>query len=174
MAIEVEDGTGKANAVAYVDATYADTYFGARGFTIWVGLALSEKEQALVRAGDYMNMMFRWSGSRATTTQRMDWPRKDVVLHDVDVASNAIPTLLKDACCEIAIRAAAGPLLLDPAADSSGRLLGKVVERVGPVESEKTYIARGQMSVPQPYKRFPQVDALLRPLLQNVTPTVYR
>lgn len=174
MALIVEDGTGLANAVSYVDDIYADAYFGARGYTIWISLQLAEKQQALVRATDYMNAMFNWNGSRATTTQRLDWPRKNVTLHDVDVASDEIPNLVKDACCELAIRAAAGPLLLDPAVDSTGRLLGKIVERIGPVETEKTYIARGQMSMPQPYKRFPQVDALLKPLVSVASNSVYR
>lgn len=174
MAFIVETGAGVANANAYIDDIFADAHFGDRGFTIWVQLLLAEKQQAIVRATDYMGQMFSWAGERVNGAQALDWPRKGVYLHEVLIASNSIPLLLKQACAEIAIRAAAGPLLLDPSVDSTGRLLGKDVQRVGPVETEKTYIARGQMAIPERYKRFPQVERMLAPLVVSAGQEVYR
>jgi hypothetical protein len=167
MTIVVEDGTGLPNAVSYADANYADVYMQARGFTTWVALQTTEKEQALVRATDYMGLMFKWAGDRFTTTQALDWPRSGAELYGTDVGTDEIPILIKNACVELAYRAAQGPLILDPTQDDSGRLVGKVVERAGPIDEETTYIAKGQMSIPTLYKRYPFVDAMLRPLVEN-------
>jgi hypothetical protein len=35
MALEVEDGTGKADAEAYADVAYVDAFYTARGVTAW-------------------------------------------------------------------------------------------------------------------------------------------
>lgn len=44
MALEVEDGSGKANADSYISVADADAYFAARGITLWATMQEVEKE----------------------------------------------------------------------------------------------------------------------------------
>lgn len=118
MALIVEDGTGLSNAESYASVSECDTYLAANGITIWAPLLTAEKEQALRRATNFMLQAYRlkWKGQRATATQRLDWPRWNVLLPDLFGTTNAyvpndeIPATLKDATSELALMAAAGNL----------------------------------------------------------------
>ena len=54
----VEDGTGLANANAYVSVEFADEYFSARGNQTWVGLGSADKEAAIIKATDYLEAVY--------------------------------------------------------------------------------------------------------------------
>lgn len=118
MSLIVEDGTSLSNAESYASVAECDVYHAANGITIWAPLLVLEKEQALRRATNFMLQTFRtrWKGQRATSTQRLDWPRWNVQLPDlfgtVDayVPNTEIPQLLKDVLCELALLAAQGDL----------------------------------------------------------------
>jgi hypothetical protein len=82
-------------------------------------------EQALRRATDYMVGEYRrrWTGYRHDVTQVLDWPRDFVYLEPFILGavgsypylvSNAIvPTEVKNACAELALKGAAGDLAPD-------------------------------------------------------------
>jgi hypothetical protein len=126
MALEVEDGTGKANAEAYTSVAEADSHLALRGFSLWSTMSTAEKEQAIRRATDYMVQVYRlrWAGVRATLEQALDWPRAWVPIKDWAgltndgtplvtqgyYASNEIPAELKRASADLAYKAAAGEL----------------------------------------------------------------
>jgi hypothetical protein len=136
MAIIVEDGTGKADAEAYVDVSFSDAYHEKRGNEAWAALSSVVKEQCIVKATDYMVELYngRWKGMRRFTTQSLDWPRVGVVLDEfsaaeygtVDVPYYIVPEEVKKACAELALKASAGALTAD---------LGQGVlrETVGPI-----------------------------------------
>lgn len=113
MALEIEDGTGKANAEAYISVADADTYHGNRGNAAWAALATPAKEAALRQAADFMCTALRWSGARATATQALDWPRTGTELNGFQVASDVVPEVVRRACAELALRASSGSLLPD-------------------------------------------------------------
>lgn len=150
MALEVEDGTGKANAEAYISVADADTYFSDRGYTLWATLSTPEKEQALRRSTDYMEAVYgpQWLGEKSTTTQALSWPRTGT-----DYASDLIPRPVARANAELAFRAASGELAPD---------LGAQVkqETVGPISVTYADGARQQV-------RFQAVDAMLQGLLNG-------
>jgi hypothetical protein len=175
MAVIVEDGTGKADANSYASEAEADAYIAARGDPAWGALQASEKSAALIRATDYMRgYMHIWKGVRAVSTQALDWPRRYV--YDFDgtlLAENVLPLPVKTACIELAHRAAAGPLTIEPEYDASGRLPTKIVKKVGPIDKELTYPQRGPLSNVVTRKRFPEVDALITRYLR-MTAGVYR
>ena len=125
MALTVETGTGAANSESYASVADADTYHTLRGNTNWiddVDMTTAAKEAALRRATDYMNQAYRmrWNGNRINTTQALDWPRANVPQRDFSLtgftsyyATDSIPVEVKNACMELAFRAAAGELAGD-------------------------------------------------------------
>ena len=158
MSLIVEDGTGRADAESYASVSVADAYHTARGNTAWAALATTAlKEAALRKATDYLGQTYglRWKGYRMTTTQALDWPRELVCrpgfYGEAYYASDAVPTILAQATCELALRASAGDLL-----DDGGQEV--IREKVGAIETEY-----------QPASRFgptyPAVDRLLAPLV---------
>lgn len=165
MTLIVEDGTGMSTANSFVDVATADAYLSARGITTWAGLQQPEKEQALIRAADFMRL-YRWQGVRSVAGQALDWPRMYVRAFDADVAINSIPTDVKNAQIELAWRGAGGPLLPDIKGDDTGRVVTKKVEKVGPIDVETTYASRGQMAVPT-FPVWSAVLVILDPYLRN-------
>lgn len=125
MALVVEDGTGLANAEAYISVADADAYFAARGNAAWAELSTDQKEQALRLGADYMGQVYgpRWCGERATSTQALDWPRTDAC----NIASNVVPVAVKRANAELAVRSATtGALLSDAGAQVKQETVGPI------------------------------------------------
>ena len=169
MTLIVEDGTGKANAEAFCDTSYADTYHSNLGNTAWAALDPATKEAKLRVATNWLTQHYRlrWKGWRSGPTQRLDWPRLGVFIRDVAayptggrlsgwnymIAANEIPALVKDACCELALLAIT---------DNLTPTLTQTREefQTGPI---KVKYAKGS---PQT-KRYPHVFAILQPLLNS-------
>lgn len=156
MALITEDGTGRADAESYISVTDADTYHGNRGNASWAALSATQKEEALRKATDYMVQVYRsrWAGLRMSATQALDWPRYEVPRADFGdyYPSNAVPSQVKYACAELAIKAAAGTALAADLAAPATRV------KVGPIEKEFDPNAR-QTTI------YRAVDGLLRPFL---------
>ena len=173
MALVVEDGTVVAGANSYISVADATDYLTQRGYTIWTPLLEGEKEQALVRATDYL-ATYTWRGNRVSADQLLDWPRSGAVMYGFDVAETVIPLALKNACAELAIRAAAAALMPDIPFDETGRLVTKTVDKIGPIDEERSYATRGPLSIPVLTRRYPQVDHMLAQLVRSASNTVYR
>ena len=134
MAITVETGLIVAGAESYVTVTEADTYHGNRNNTGWTGTD-AVKEAALRRAAAYLDGHYRrrWKGLRVNPlVQALEWPRVGCVIVEdsgssgsaffdgpviaggqLCIPSSTIPQRLKDAQCELALRALAGDLAVD-------------------------------------------------------------
>lgn len=162
MALETETGTGSATAESFCSVADADAYHAARGVTLWATLSTTEKEQALRRGTDYMSQTYRlrWTGYRKNDTQALDWPRYDAVKPDSTVgrfmayfADNIVPTEVRNACAELAFRAASGELAADVGQAVTERTVGPITTKFAP----------GSVAV----KRYVAVDRLLAPLLAD-------
>lgn len=164
MALEVEDGTGKANADSYVSVAEADTYHSDRGNTLWATMSTPEKEASLRRGTDYMVQVYRdlWAGSRKTVEQSLDWPRYEVPIKDSPTgygswpsyyADDEVPLAVRQACALMAFKAASGDLAPD---------VGTPVkrEKVGPIEVEYQDGARQTV-------RYQALDNMLGPFLKG-------
>lgn len=150
MALIVEDGTGLANAEAYISVADADTYFAARGDTVWAALTEAAKEQALRKGADYLEG-YRWKGERYTATQALSWPRAYVVVDGYTLDADELPTALVRANAELAVRASAAVLSTDASAQV-------VSETVGPISV--TYAAGARQQT-----RYEAVERLLAALM---------
>ncbi|TWI69055.1 hypothetical protein IP91_00120 [Pseudoduganella lurida] len=150
MALIVETGTGLANAASYASVAAADAYHASRGNALWNTLATERKEQLLRAATDYMVVYAAsWSGSRQYAEQALDWPRDGAEAFDFDVPQSTVPAQVVNACAVLALKAAAGPLLPDPAQ-------AKKRQKVGPLEVEYQDYSTST-------KRYASVDAMLLP-----------
>ncbi|MDD5385352.1 MAG: hypothetical protein PHG89_10795 [Gallionella sp.] len=165
--LKVEDGTVVTSADAYASIAYADTYHAERGNTAWAALTGEAKDSAGRKATDYMIQMFRarWKGYRYSGVQVLDWPRTFVYLepfvHGIVgtypylVPDNIVPTEVKNAWCELALKASAGELLAD-----LGQ--GVVSKAVGPIHI--TYDRNSQRE-----KKYGAVERLLTPYLNGTS-----
>ena len=144
----VEDGTGLANADALISVAYADDYHAARG-NAWAGTQ-TEKEQAIVKATDYMNVML-WAEGRMTDTQSLFVPFE----------VSAFPDAIKRACAEYALRARSAVLEQD---GEAGPPVVSMTTKVPPgIEESATYsTATSQRNARRSY---PAADRLIAPYL---------
>jgi hypothetical protein len=113
--LEVEDGTGKPNAVSYASRAEASDYHAKRNNPEWLNLTCGQRNAALVNATAYMEAMYgyRWKGSKATEAQALSWPRSGVTVDGFEIAPDTLPKRIKDVCCELALKASRGELAQD-------------------------------------------------------------
>ena len=95
----VEDGTGLSNADSYVSVEFADNYFSARGVSEWGALTNEQKEQALIRATDFIDSIYQWHGKKATDIQSLRFPRVNLTDYEGTLVIG-IPNCLKQAVCD--------------------------------------------------------------------------
>jgi hypothetical protein len=171
MALVVETGTGSATAESYISVADATTYHANRGNSPWALLTTAQMEESLRRATDYMEQVYRmrWLGYRVTITQALSWPRDEVQRLDLTLLNqysyyenNAVPPEVKNACAELALKAASAELLPD-------LTQGVVMERVDVLQIEYD-----KYSPQSP--RYTAIDRLLAPFLSgsSVSRTVVR
>lgn len=153
MAFVPETGAGLSNSNSYASVAQADSYFADRGNADWAALTTTEKEQALIKATDFIEATYRsaWKGGRVTSTQALSWPRVEVSADGFPIPSNIVPLPVTKACAELAIRATAGTLLAD-----QGQQVKR--EKVDVLEVE-------YQDYSDPTERYPAVNRLLLPFL---------
>jgi hypothetical protein len=166
MAITVENGSGLANAESYITVAEANSYHSLRGNTTWATITTEQAEQSLRRATDYLQQVYGglWYGYKTTDTQALDWPRENVPKYDTSsgnyYTNNVIPQELKNACAEMAWKAAQGELLAD---------LTQTVKR------EKIDVLEVEYSEFSPQsKRYLAIDSLLSRFMQQSSNGVFR
>jgi hypothetical protein len=155
MSLITEDGTGLATAESLISVTDCDTHHAARGNSTWATITTAQKEQALRRATEYMIQVYttRWQGVRTyPETQALDWPRTGVSVDGVSIDYNIVPVTVERACAELALRAAAGPLLDDITQGVTSEKVGVIEVQYDKNSNRKT--------------RYASIDALLLPYLK--------
>ena len=133
----VEDGTGLADANAYITPTEMREYFNDRGVTFTE--TDDELQLVIVEATDYVEIRF-YSNFRGSPefpeTQALSFPRTGIYgKNGVELAT--IPTVLKNAIAEYAKRALSAPLLTDP---TLSQAVKRTRDKVGPLETEVEYL----------------------------------
>jgi hypothetical protein len=142
VALVVEDGTGRSDAESYLSVADANTYHGNFGNAAWSGTEAA-KEAALRRATRYIDGFYRarWKGFKRLYNQALEWPRYDVYdLSGYFVATDSVPTGVKQALAEAALRELAEPGSLQPDLERGGAIQSESVQ-AGPVSTSKTYSA---------------------------------
>lgn len=160
MAFTVEDGTGVADANAYITVAFADGYFSDRGVTAWTGID-AVKQAAIIKATDYIETRWgdRFLGSPEFLDPRQPLSFPRLYLYDkAGQAVEGIPDNLQKATAEYALRALSGELMPDPTTDATGAMVIGNRQKVGPIETEVTYAASMGVGALKPY---PAADRLL-------------
>jgi hypothetical protein len=117
--IIVETGTASSTANSYVSVDYADTYHDTYGNTSWpvdaadatvedIAVNLASKQLALIKATQAVDALYGedYLSIPTTQTQSLLFPRIAFVINKWQVVSSTtIPACLKDAVCEIALKA---------------------------------------------------------------------
>ncbi len=154
MALIVETGEGLPDADSYVSLDDAIAYHAAQGNTAWAAATVTDeqREVALRRATAYVDSRYRFRGSPLTVVQALEWPREGPGL----IWPNR---RVIHATCELALRALAGPLYADVAAE--GRIKS---ETVGPIKTDYAEPVNGGQT------RYAVTDDLLAPLLASAAP----
>jgi hypothetical protein len=164
MTLIVEDGTAKVNAESYASVADATAYHTARGREdAWD--AIEDQEAALRLATQYMEQAYRmrWKQFRTTSTQALSWPRAWVQIPDAPygygsqsayVPNNVVPTEVKQACMELALRTGSGELA--PDLDRQA-----ITEQIGPIRVE--YDESSSY-----HTQYRSVDMMLAPYLMSM------
>jgi hypothetical protein len=156
MAFTVEDGTGVADANAYIDADYFAEYHGDRGrdLTDYANPAI---EAAIVKATDYIEQRFgrKFRGYKGMKEQGLEWPRIGAYDDDGYAWSYIVPSQVQKATAEyalIVLQLVWDELLPNPAlpfarmdettgtatGGASGQLV-RTLDKVGSLEQEREY-----------------------------------
>ena len=104
MALVLENGDGLSNSESYVDVDYVDAYFLKRGITEWA--SLTNREQLIVRAMDYIENNYTYQGTKLISIQALQFPR-------LINGETVYPIALKNAVCELALKSNEEDLLAD-------------------------------------------------------------
>lgn len=112
MTITVEDGTGLTTADAYTSVAAVDTYFSNRNNTTWTG-STAVKEAAIRKATAYLDATYTWIGKLGDTTQSLGWPRTGAYDKEGRDLSDSVPTLVAQACAELALVSLSSELISD-------------------------------------------------------------
>lgn len=136
MALTVEDGTGLADADAFITVSFADSYHTARGNSTWTDESDdSLKEAAIVRASMWLSETFIWKGYPVQQRdQSLSWPRSYVIDEEgYSIDNDVVPVEIQKATAELARQELVSPNSLKPVYTAQDR---KRSVQVGPIRVE--------------------------------------
>ena len=164
MPLTVEDGTGVYGADAYVSAQAVDTYWANRPHSpfsaSWAAGSTANREGAIREATAYLDATYYLSYrgiSRRTEDQGLQWPRSDAYDDEMFDLPD-LPQQIRDATCELAVRALSEALSPDSDQQQSVK---RLKEKVGAVETETEYQMGEGLE-----RKFSFVERLLAPVLK--------
>jgi len=104
MAVTIDATVSGASSNSYCTLAEAETYHENKLFsTVWHAATEQDKNAALVWAARLLDELIQWTGTIASTTQAMRWPRSGAVNQDdLSIADSVVPDFLKDAQAEFA------------------------------------------------------------------------
>lgn len=124
MSIELitETGSGLASANTFVTLASATSYHANRGNLSWAAVTTETQKAALIQSSFYLTDGYNWRGYTSTTGQALAWPRQGteppwplynieiadgVVANGYEIGTDEVPTVVKRATYELALRAIA-------------------------------------------------------------------
>lgn len=155
----IEDGTGKADAQAYVNLTYVNQYFTDRQSSAWTG-SDEVKEAAILKATAFLDGNYKYRGTILKSSQALRFPRTSIK-DELDNDITGVPEAIKKASAELAVRA----LTINLAPDSvptEGRPVTMVSKAVGSIKKTVVYAKPSDVLN---FPSFPEVFNLIRHLI---------
>lgn len=158
----VEDGSIVADANSYVTYDYALAYHSLRGNSAWALGTVLNQQYAIIRATQAVDSIYKgkWKGTPTEYgTQELEWPRSGVVVGANALDNDFIPTALKKAVCEAALRELASANSLTPDLERGGE-----IKRVKADTVEVEYMDGANSTT-----TFTAIDGLLADLVTGVS-----
>lgn len=158
MALTPQNDSGTVvGANAYIDVAFFKSYHDERGNVY--SAADDVLGQKIILATDYLDERFLYAGQKlGGTAQTTEWPRLSA--YDQNrLAILGIPTAVKEATAEYALRALTlASLNPDPDRDSTGATIQSKSEAVGPISESVTFVGGATFQMP----KYPAADQKLR------------
>jgi len=159
--IIVEDGTGLANANSYASVASADTYHENRGNGTWADAETADKQVALIRATDYIDLN-SFKDTILEDDQSLQFPRYNLENRNGVQVGSTVPVEIEEATFEYALEVLNGGgemVELDPTPDQSeSRALTLERNKVGSIETEQQFDAAAGIKT---RKSYPRADRIL-------------
>jgi hypothetical protein len=158
----VEDGSIVADANSYVTYDYALAYHALRGNSAWALGTVLNQQYAIIRATQAIDSIYKgkWKGTPTEYgTQELEWPRCGVAVGINVLDNDNIPTALKKAVCEAALRELASANSLTPDLERGGE-----IKRVKADTVEVEYMDDARSTT-----TFTAIDGLLADLVTGVS-----
>ena len=123
MPVTVTATAGSASANSYLTVAQADDLANVYLGTLkWSSATTDNKGRALIMATRYLDQL-DWIGSRASTTQALDWPRTDAECGEWSFTAAEIPDPIKAACFDLAEALLTTPTLLSTTGPGNAELI---------------------------------------------------
>ncbi|CAH9015383.1 head completion adaptor [Vibrio phage 137E35-1] len=153
----VEDGTGKVDAQAYIDASYLDGYAALRGEDL-TAYSEAQKEAAIyVSVNDFIDVFHTFNGTKLNADQGLSLPTDKVVLTDVATHRD-----IQEANANAAILQLKSSLFVDTTAADTNGSIKSASSKVDVIEESTEYFEGTERTVKY---NTPIVDRLLRPYI---------
>ena len=123
MTLTVDATVGSDEANSYLSVAAADTIAETMITTLeWDVSTTDDKGKALITATRYLDQL-EWIGSRATTTQTLDWPRSEATCGDKAYDDDEVPAEIQYATFDLADALLNNPTLLSGSNASLNELI---------------------------------------------------
>lgn len=156
MAFTLQNADGTVEAAnAYTDPATVRAYWLDRGVDLSARTD-AELQVAIVKASEYLDARYNWTGYQLYRLQGTQWPRGGVTSF-----LRGLPPALITATCMMANRALSGvPLMPDPVFNPSGNVVIESTKEVGPIKVQTKYSEATTVSKALP--AYPEVTLALQ------------
>lgn len=151
----VEDGTGKADAQAYIDTAYLDQYATLRGEDISTFTDQQKEAAIFLCANDYIDVMYSFLGNKLNAEQGLSLPTDEV-----DLTVTAVHRDIQEANANGAILHLKGRLFVNPIDNENSGVIKSQSSKVDVIEESFEYFEGTKREVRYPT---PIIDRLLSP-----------
>ena len=177
MPASITATVGSATANSYLTIAAADTIAETMlGTLAWSSATTDQKTRALITATRGLDTL-TWIGSRASTTQALDWPRSDVECDGVEYANNIIPEQVQYSTFDLANALLTTPTLLQSSTGSAAEIVPGVPNRdlarlkLDVMELEfRTDVSSAAQATVSPLSALPHLATILGCLTTSVIP----
>lgn len=155
----LETGSGLSNANSYQSLSGASGYFAGIGNDAWAEEYTAEEQaQALVTATRFIDLRWRFVGSRVGSGQALEWPRYGGYDTDMFLWEDCVPPVVAKAACEYALLAISGTVLFPPRDSQREGAISSRSETIGPHTESFSYAFPLRLDLP----RYPEQDSILK------------
>jgi hypothetical protein len=177
MPATIDATVGGASANSYLTVAAADTLTEAMlGTLAWSTATTDSKTRALITATRGLDSL-NWIGTRATTTQALDWPRTSATCDDTTYPSDTIPSPILYATFDLANALLTTPGLLQTPPTANTALIPGIPNRtLSSIKADvlelkfRTDISPSTQAIVSPLSALPHLATVLGCLTTSTIP----